>query len=269
MIDGVLISAVQALIAVLFSLAGAPPLLANLLGSLLGIGYFVWMPAAYNGQTVGKMAAGIAIVRTDGSPLSYLLCLGRWAGYLASGLTVGIGFIMAGFTSQKRALHDYIAGTRVIYIQAVGKGRKIAVIIFGCVIPGLMMLAMILSVSVPQMERTVNQAKETMTASHLAQLRQAVNAYAQDNNNASPADINGLVHKYLPALPQLVLPNHPDSANVTIYDASACAGAAVDPAQIQDTGKWGYVADPQASCRGTVFVDCTHKDSKDKVLASY
>lgn len=269
MIDGVLISLVQALVGLLFAFASAPPLLGNLFGSLLGIAYFVWMPAAYSGQTLGKMAAGVAVVRTDGSPLTYMRCLGRWAGYLVSGITMGIGFLMAGVTGQKRALHDYIAGTRVIYVQAVGAGRKAAVIIFGFAIPCLMLLAMFLSVSLPQMEKALNQAKETVTASGLSQLRQALSAYARDNNNQLPAALETLTPKYLPALPPLKLKDHPDGLGVTAYDASVCAGPAVDPAKLMDTGKWGYVADPAATCRGAVFADCTHKDSKDKLPASY
>jgi uncharacterized RDD family membrane protein YckC len=33
---------------------------------------------------------------------------------MVSGFILGIGYIMAAFTENKRALHDYIAGTRVI-----------------------------------------------------------------------------------------------------------------------------------------------------------
>ena len=66
MIDGLLITCAQILLYTFLLLAGAPKFLANVVGSLLGIGYFVWMPVACGGQTVGKMAAGIAIVRPDG-----------------------------------------------------------------------------------------------------------------------------------------------------------------------------------------------------------
>jgi len=35
-----------------------------------------------------------------------------------------IGYIMAAFTDKKRALHDYIASTRVIYPEPVGTGGR-------------------------------------------------------------------------------------------------------------------------------------------------
>jgi len=44
----------------------------------------------------------------------------RWAATLQhfiSGITLGIGYIMAAFDSQKRALHDRICETRVIYAR--------------------------------------------------------------------------------------------------------------------------------------------------------
>jgi hypothetical protein len=44
----------------------------------------------------------------------------RWAATLQhfiSGITLGIGYIMAAFDSQKRALHDRVSQIRVIYAR--------------------------------------------------------------------------------------------------------------------------------------------------------
>ena len=67
------------------------------------------------GATPGKMALGLRVVTADGGPISVGLAIGRYFAMYLSGLTLMIGYIMAGFDSQKRALHDYICGTRVIY----------------------------------------------------------------------------------------------------------------------------------------------------------
>lgn len=65
--------------------------------------------------TVGKMAVGLKVVRTDGSGLGWGIAVGRFFMYLVSAIILGIGYIMAGFDEEKRALHDRVCDTRVIY----------------------------------------------------------------------------------------------------------------------------------------------------------
>ena len=60
------------------------------------------------------MAFGLKVVAPDGSRISYMRALGRFFAEIVSGLTFSIGYIMAGFDSQKRSLHDRICATRVI-----------------------------------------------------------------------------------------------------------------------------------------------------------
>jgi uncharacterized RDD family membrane protein YckC len=66
------------------------------------------------GATLGKMACGLKVVTEDGGPVSYSLAIGRYFATIVSAITLYIGFIMAGFDVQKRALHDRICGTRVV-----------------------------------------------------------------------------------------------------------------------------------------------------------
>ena len=73
--------------------------------------YFV----STRGGTLGKLVLGLKIVRADGSPVDAGLALGRWFAHFLSGAIFMIGYIMAGFDAQKRALHDHICQTRVIY----------------------------------------------------------------------------------------------------------------------------------------------------------
>lgn len=67
------------------------------------------------GATPGKMALGLKVVRADGRPISAALAAGRFFGRYVSGLPLDIGFIIAGFDAEKRALHDHLCGTRVVY----------------------------------------------------------------------------------------------------------------------------------------------------------
>jgi len=70
---------------------------------------------AKRGATIGKMIFGLKVIRADGSPLSLGLSTGRYFAHFINTFTLGIGYLMAAFDVQKRALHDRICETRVIY----------------------------------------------------------------------------------------------------------------------------------------------------------
>jgi uncharacterized RDD family membrane protein YckC len=79
----------------------------------IAIAYTVFFLGRY-AATPGKMALGLKVIRPEGEKLTYLRALGRYGGELVSALTFGIGYIMAAFDDEKRALHDRICDTRVI-----------------------------------------------------------------------------------------------------------------------------------------------------------
>lgn len=66
------------------------------------------------GATLGKMVCGIKIVTADGASVSYPRAFGRYFAEILSGMILLIGYIMAAFDYEKRALHDRICNTRVI-----------------------------------------------------------------------------------------------------------------------------------------------------------
>lgn len=81
----------------------------------------------YWGATVGKMACGLKVVRSDGRSLGWGVSFGRFfmwnivtngIPYLNFVLTL-ISSIMAGVDEQKRALHDRVCDTRVIYKESL------------------------------------------------------------------------------------------------------------------------------------------------------
>ena len=67
------------------------------------------------GATPGKMLIGARIVRADGSPLGYGRAALRWLAARVSDFSFGIGYLFIAVRSDKRALHDLMAGTKVIY----------------------------------------------------------------------------------------------------------------------------------------------------------
>lgn len=82
---------------------------------LIGVTNFVILPAV-NGQSLGKMMTGIKITGSDGTRASILsLAIRHIIGYPITLLTGGLGFILSAFSPGGKALHDYIAGTCVVY----------------------------------------------------------------------------------------------------------------------------------------------------------
>jgi uncharacterized RDD family membrane protein YckC len=67
------------------------------------------------GATIGKMAIGARIVLCDGSPISYRRAAWRWVAARVSDFFFGAGYLLIALRADKRALHDLLAGTRVIY----------------------------------------------------------------------------------------------------------------------------------------------------------
>jgi uncharacterized RDD family membrane protein YckC len=68
--------------------------------------------------TIGKLALGLKVIRADGGTLSTGQATGRFFAYLLDAyFTLTIGFIIAGFDTEKRSLHDRICDTRVIYAK--------------------------------------------------------------------------------------------------------------------------------------------------------
>jgi uncharacterized RDD family membrane protein YckC len=82
--------------------------------ALSGWLYFALMESSAKQGTIGKMALGIKVTDLNGNRISFGRATGRFFGKIISGMILYIGFIMAGFTDKKQAMHDMIAGTLVV-----------------------------------------------------------------------------------------------------------------------------------------------------------
>lgn len=82
---------------------------------IIAISNFIIIPM-FTGQSIGKMLTGLQLVKIDGhsAKLKNLL-IRHLIGYPLTALTLGLGLLLAVFNSKGRALHDYIAGTVVVY----------------------------------------------------------------------------------------------------------------------------------------------------------
>lgn len=76
--------------------------------------YFSLMESSSRQATLGKLALGLKVTSLDGQRISFMRATGRHFGKILSGLIIGIGFVMAGLTKRKQALHDMLANTLVV-----------------------------------------------------------------------------------------------------------------------------------------------------------
>lgn len=88
-------------------------ILMYLVSFAIGFGYEMFFLPKY-GATPGKMAVGVRVCDLDGTNVSVLKAFGRYWGRVLSYFTFCIGFIIAAFDDEKRALHDHICSTRVV-----------------------------------------------------------------------------------------------------------------------------------------------------------
>lgn len=101
-------------------LANLPILISAMTTSILiGVGlsftYHAFMESSEKQATLGKMALGLKVTDLNGQRISFGKASARFFSKFISALICYIGFMMAGFTQKKQALHDMIAGTFVVY----------------------------------------------------------------------------------------------------------------------------------------------------------
>jgi uncharacterized RDD family membrane protein YckC len=77
--------------------------------------FYYAYPWAVSGKTLGMALLGIRVVRRDGSPARPGNAIKRALALPLSFLTLGIGFLPIIFGKERRALHDGIGGTAVVY----------------------------------------------------------------------------------------------------------------------------------------------------------
>jgi uncharacterized RDD family membrane protein YckC len=91
-------------------LGGGVTFIALLFASWL---YEAFMESSSYQATLGKMIFAMKVTDLNGNQISFERATGRHFAKYLSKITLGIGYIMVGFTERKQGLHDLLAGTLV------------------------------------------------------------------------------------------------------------------------------------------------------------
>jgi uncharacterized RDD family membrane protein YckC len=77
--------------------------------------YHAYLESGEKQATWGKQALGLYVTDLMGNPITFGRASGRFFAKMVTGMIpLGIGYIMAGFTERKQALHDMIASCLVL-----------------------------------------------------------------------------------------------------------------------------------------------------------
>lgn len=76
--------------------------------------YYALMESSKYGGTIGKIAVSIKVVDLDGNRVTFARATGRYFSRIITNMTLLIGYILAGLTDKKQALHDMIASCLVV-----------------------------------------------------------------------------------------------------------------------------------------------------------
>ncbi|HVT32461.1 MAG TPA: RDD family protein [Rhodanobacteraceae bacterium] len=128
LIDGLIVGAVSTLLIGLIDAFvagnGASSSIGDIAGFAIGWLYVALQESSAMQATLGKRAMGIKVTDEEGHRIGFGRATFRFFGQLLSVAIAGIGFLMAGWTARRQALHDKLAGTLVVF-RDVGPGGPV------------------------------------------------------------------------------------------------------------------------------------------------
>ena len=190
----------------------------RLVGFILFSGYFIFLTHKYQ-ATLGKKLVGIEVRAIDGVQNASLgaIVMRETIGKFLSGLIIYIGYIMAGFTAKKQALHDMIGSTVVVYKNPDKKTGSVSIGVVVTII--VFVIMMIVGILVSIVLVSLNSARE----------------------KAKEASFKATVSSTLPAAILCIEEGQnimPQKENTKI-----CKGGEATWPDMTDGGEWGEVSD--------------------------
>jgi len=242
---------------------------AETLGGLAGFAvwwlYYAFMESSGKQATLGKMALGIKVVDRQGARVSFARATGRHFAKLLSGMIMMIGYMMAGFTSRKQALHDMVAGCLVVNRSAPGdliqQGVRaesmpvwaIALIVLAVAVFPIAILA---AVAIPAYHDFTVRAKVAMAVQTGRQATTAIESFYARNNRL-PGDLKeaGVPDPGTQHVESMIMNPTTGAVRVVLTGSSSLAGKSI-------------VFEPAREPDGRVTWACISSDVQQRYLGS-
>ncbi|MBI4348025.1 MAG: hypothetical protein HY553_14305 [Elusimicrobia bacterium] len=129
--------------------------------------------------------------------------------------------------------------------------------------PVVAIIGILAAIAIPKFAELTRASIEGATKGNLGAIRSALSIHYGDHEGFHPYHPSALTANglYLRELPKAKAPTyHPDSAAVRLVES---------PAEADDAGGWLYVGNPGAADHGSLYVNCTHTDSKGSSWLAY
>jgi uncharacterized RDD family membrane protein YckC/Tfp pilus assembly major pilin PilA len=129
--------------------------------------YFALQESSAAQATIGKRALGIKVTDEHANRISFARATGRFFGKIISALIANVGFMLAGWTERKQALHDMMASTFVVF-RGVEPGQPLPSVrppmpwygwVLNIVLLSLAPIAILAAIALPAYQEYVSRAQ--------------------------------------------------------------------------------------------------------------
>jgi uncharacterized RDD family membrane protein YckC len=218
--------------------------------------YYSWM-TAIPGQTFGKRRFNLKVVDKEGNLLEAPESFWRFCCYFLSLATFYLGFVIAAFSPEKKALHDYVAGTQVVY---TGRPSKKVILQETSTIAFIVLIFTLLTLMiVPKFTNMLEKSREGSTKGNWGTLNEAISLYHKDHGvwpSALDTSPQNPFSRYIDSIPPVKV----NGAYVSGSKSPAGNIVTLTTRGAVPTGSGkGWLYD---SNTGAVYVNSTVKDSK-------
>ncbi|MEZ5460258.1 RDD family protein [Dokdonella sp.] len=246
LIDGLII-AIPAMILMIIPLLGV---IVYFVGYWL---YFALQESSAVQATLGKRAMGLIVTDGKGQRLGFGQATGRFFAAAISHITFYIGYMLAGWTTRKQALHDLIADTCVVF-NTVKPGQALPTVRppmpwYGWVVNGLLLalfpLAILAAIAVPAYQDYVVRARISEAFIEVSPAKIEVSQAVI----ASEPCPQGLRNSSSPLVDSIRIAGTAPDCVITLTFAS---GPDVPDAARDESIEWAYIGDNDWSCVSSV-----------------
>jgi prepilin-type N-terminal cleavage/methylation domain-containing protein len=123
-------------------------------------------------------------------------------------------------------------------------------------------IGILAAIAIPKFAELIRKSNEGSSKGNLGAIRSALSIYYGDMEGLYPVELASLTlnGKYMASIPKSKAPNyHPDSSEVSTGSANA----------VTDAGGWAYDNVPSDANFGTLWVNCSHTDTKGSSWTTY
>ena len=123
-------------------------------------------------------------------------------------------------------------------------------------------IGILAAIAIPKFADLIRKSNEGASKGNLGSIRSALSIYYGDLEGVYPVDMNSLTinGKYMTAIPKAKTPN---------YHADTATASQAGTTAVNDAGGWAYDNVNTDSNFGSLWVNCTHTDTKSSIWTTY